>query len=540
MSAALQSETDYAFLSGGGELAGLIARHDWASTPIGPIETWPEAMKAQVSLFLRSPVAIVTLWGEHGVMLYNDAYSVFAGRRHPQLLGSNVREGWPEVADFNDNVMKVGLAGGTLAYRNTELVLNRRDGLESAWLDLDYSPLLDAQGLPTGVMAVVIDITEKFEIERALDAERQLLIRAQEAGGVGVFTVDIAANTISGSPQFFRIYGLPETGVTDPAAFERITHPDDHDVISTAERRRTGEAMVEVEYRIHRADTGEERVIARRAEYERDEAGRPIRLVGAVQDITERRATLRALEASEAQFRTMAQAIPNQIWSATPDGALNWFNDRVYDYFGAKPGELDGDGWTRSVHPEDLPRVAQAWGEALSRGRTYEAEFRIQRADGEWRWHIVRALPSSDARGEITRWLGANTDIHEQKLAETENLRDRNRMWAMTQDLLLVCDMQGAITTINPSATRMLGWSEEDMVGRSIMDFIHPDDVALSVAEVEKLGHGATTLHFENRWRAKDGSWRLMDWTAVPEGDRIHGVGRDITEQARRWKPWAS
>ena len=67
---------------------------------------------------MRSPVPIVMLWGEDGVMIYNDAYSVFAGGRHPQLLGSRVREGWPEVADFNDNVMKVGLAGGTLAYRD--------------------------------------------------------------------------------------------------------------------------------------------------------------------------------------------------------------------------------------------------------------------------------------------------------------------------------------------------------------------------------------------------------------------------------------
>ena len=65
------------------------------------------------------------LWGEEGVMLYNDAYSVFAGGRHPDLLGSNVREGWPEVADFNDNVMRVCLAGRTLHYRDQELTLNR-------------------------------------------------------------------------------------------------------------------------------------------------------------------------------------------------------------------------------------------------------------------------------------------------------------------------------------------------------------------------------------------------------------------------------
>jgi hypothetical protein len=92
---------------------------------LGPIDHWPQSLKTATALLLRSPVPIVMLWGPEGVMIYNDAYSVFAGGRHPQLLGSNVREGWPEVADFNDNVMKVGLAGGTLAYKDQELTLHR-------------------------------------------------------------------------------------------------------------------------------------------------------------------------------------------------------------------------------------------------------------------------------------------------------------------------------------------------------------------------------------------------------------------------------
>ena len=103
----------HAFLAGGGELGRLIAAFDWASTSIGPIEVWPQSLKTAVSLILRSRVPIVMLWGEDGVMIYNDGYSEFAGGRHPQLLGSKVREGWPEVADFNDHVMKVGLSGGT-------------------------------------------------------------------------------------------------------------------------------------------------------------------------------------------------------------------------------------------------------------------------------------------------------------------------------------------------------------------------------------------------------------------------------------------
>ena len=104
----------HAFLAGGGEAARIIASRDWSATSLGPVETWPQSLKTTCSLILRSPLPIVTLWGEDGIMIYNDAYSVFSGGRHPQIFGVKVREAWPEVADFNDNVMKVVLAGGTL------------------------------------------------------------------------------------------------------------------------------------------------------------------------------------------------------------------------------------------------------------------------------------------------------------------------------------------------------------------------------------------------------------------------------------------
>lgn len=123
---ARNDEDEFEFLGNGGELGRLIRNLDWASTPLGPAGEWPGCLKTATSLLLQSPVPIVMLWGKEGVMIYNDAYSIFAGRRHPQLLGSNVREGWAEVADFNDNVMKVGLAGGTLAYRDQELTLHRK------------------------------------------------------------------------------------------------------------------------------------------------------------------------------------------------------------------------------------------------------------------------------------------------------------------------------------------------------------------------------------------------------------------------------
>ncbi len=166
---------DYEFLGNGGELGALIRTHDWASTPLGPVSGWPGCLKTATSLVLQSPVPIVMLWGAEGVMIYNDAYSVFAGSRHPQLLGSNVREGWVEVADFNDNVMKVGLAGGTLAYRDQKLTLHRKGYPEQVWMNLDYSPVLDEHGKPAGVIAIVVETTDRVLADRRNAAEHERL-----------------------------------------------------------------------------------------------------------------------------------------------------------------------------------------------------------------------------------------------------------------------------------------------------------------------------------------------------------------------------
>jgi PAS domain S-box-containing protein len=163
-----------------GEAGRLIAAKNWSDTPIGPIEIWPQSLKSALALLLLSPIPIVMLWGEDGVMLYNDAYSVFAGDRHPQLLGSKVREGWPEVADFHDNVMKAGLAGGTLAYRDQEFTLYRHGHPEQVWMNLDYSPVLNETGQPAGVIGVIVEITEQVQAERRAATERERILQAFE------------------------------------------------------------------------------------------------------------------------------------------------------------------------------------------------------------------------------------------------------------------------------------------------------------------------------------------------------------------------
>lgn len=149
-----------------GEMAQRIRAFDWSTTDLGPINQWSTSLACNVQMMLASPMPMVMLWGRAGYMIYNDSYSVFAGGRHPSLLGAPVELGWPEVADFNRHVVDTCLAGGTLSFNNKDLVLLRNGQPETVWLDLYYSPVAGDNQQPAGVLAIVVDTTELVKSEQ--------------------------------------------------------------------------------------------------------------------------------------------------------------------------------------------------------------------------------------------------------------------------------------------------------------------------------------------------------------------------------------
>jgi PAS domain S-box-containing protein len=165
---------------GGGRMGDLIRSYDWDSTSVGSIATWPQSLLTAVGLMLQSPVPIVMLWGNNGIMMYNDAYSVFAGARHPKLLGTKVLEGWPEVADFNRNVMKKTSAGKTLSYKDQELTLYRNNIPEAVFMDLNYSPVFDEHGNPAGVFSIVVETTKRILAEKKEEQAENALKQEKE------------------------------------------------------------------------------------------------------------------------------------------------------------------------------------------------------------------------------------------------------------------------------------------------------------------------------------------------------------------------
>ena len=262
-------------------------------------------------------------------------------------------------------------------------------------------------------------------------------------------------------------------------------------------------------------------------------------------DALERVEAGQALAASEARFRGMIDSIDQMVWSTRPDGHHDYYNERWYAYTGVPPGSTDGEAWNGVFHPEDQPRAWAIWRHSLESGKPYRIEYRLRHHSGQYRWVLGRAQAVHDDSGHIVRWFGTCTDIQDivdarEVLARSREdmarevavqTQERDRIWQVSRDLLGVADTDGVWLSVNPAWRLVLGWEPQEIIGRSSEWLEHPDDRMATRAEISGLAAGRVTHAYENRFRAADGQYKLLEWRAVALDGKIYAVARDITEQ---------
>jgi PAS domain S-box-containing protein len=256
-----------------------------------------------------------------------------------------------------------------------------------------------------------------------------------------------------------------------------------------------------------------------------------------------------ALAIAEQRYRALVRATSSLVWVTSPDGQIvdmpEW---RAYT--GMSVEQVRGWGWLDSLHLDDRERTAAVWRHAVDTRSHYETEYRIRRGDGVFVWHRASGVPILDADGSVREWVGICLDIDQRKRAMEQQLeadtalrrlnavleqrveaeaQERARIWNVSQDMLAVADLDGKFLNLNPAWTSTLGWSEADLIGQTYEWLVHADDRNRSRAEVARLAEGNRTRQFENRFRHKDGSFRWLSWTAVPDRGRIYAVARDVT-----------
>ena len=281
-------------------------------------------------------------------------------------------------------------------------------------------------------------------------------------------------------------------------------------------------------------------------------------------DVTKDYLAATALREREAELARVQQL--GRIGGLEVDLTTGFRNRRSPEYLqihGLPPEAVDEshEDWVRRMHPEDREATEKKFRDAVAGSvRDYTAQYRIIRpSDGETRWISVKSTIERDEEGKALRLVGAHTDVTEQVMAERalrqseeryrkladqlaelnatlaqrveEKTRERDRIWNVSQDLLVVTDRDGVWQTVNPAWTKTLGWSEAELLNRTSEWLEHPDDNEITRAQVKKLGAGQATTRFESRFRHKDGSYRWLSWTGVSDKDRNYAVARDVTAE---------
>jgi PAS domain S-box-containing protein len=434
-------------------MAARVAAHDWAATPLGARERWPQSLELIVSTILASQFPMAVRWGPDFVLIYNDGYLPILGEKHPWALGLPFREAWPEVQAQLGPLHERLLSGKRESFFSEDLLLRiQRRGVdfEDAYFTVSYSPIPD-DTVPSGIGGVLItavETTKRVAAERSLREREAELARVQEigqVGGVEVFLTDGFKNRRS--PEYLKIHGLPPEAVNETHEdWVRRIHPEDRGKNEQAFIRAVRDDVREyrAEYRIIRPSDGQVRWIQVRSEIERDGEGHPLRLVGAHIDITDRkRAELALQQLNETLEQQVAERTRerDRLWRVSEDfiGVAD-FSDR---WVNVNPAATAILGWSRDEflsmpistlwHPEDTGTTLSHRGQLIEGGRTVRFQNRYRHKDGSYRWLSWSSTAEQGLIYALGRDVTAERAAAEALRRAEEQLRQAQKMEAVGQ-----------------------------------------------------------------------------------------------------------
>ncbi|WP_338663241.1 PAS domain S-box protein [Pararoseomonas sp. SCSIO 73927] len=426
----------------------------------------------------------------------------------------------------------------------------RRDG-SRFWASGEVMPLRDEAGGHVGFVKVLRDRTGHRRNMEALEAVNERYRLAARATNDAIWDWDLLRNEVGWNEALGSAFGWqPEQVEPTGEWWIGNIHPEDrarvsdgiHAVIDGAGAGWTAE------YRFRRAD-GSYAEVLDRGYVTRDESGAPRRMIGAMLDLTPRAQAERARREAEERLRMATAAARIGIFDfRVQEGVLTW-DDRCRELFGLPPGapvSYEGS-FLAGLHPEDRARAEAAVQRALDPAGTghFEAEYRtVGITDGLERW-VSASGETSFRDGAPLRLIGTVLDISARKRAEealqrlnatleqqvAERTADRNRLWQLSADIVMVTRLDGTLTAVNPALTAMLGWAEGELVGRSFLSLVHPEEEARAREGLAGPLAGGAPWRGDLRLRDRAGRYRWIAWAAVPGEGLVNAVGRDVTAE---------
>ncbi len=481
----LDTEPEQAF----DDVVQLIARI--CETPIAVvnlIDADRQWFKAEEGLGVRE-TPLATSFCAHALLL-EDGMQVPDATTDARFSCNPLVTGEPHLRFYAGQLLKTqeGLPLGTLCVLDTE---PRPEGLTE----------VQAMALKTLAGQVMMQLELRRTLSQRAKSEETTRRALAASNYIGAWDWDVPADRIIADERFANMYGVEPRLATQGmplSAFLHNVHPDDAVRVETeiADVMKAGGAYLS-EYRILHTDSGERWIQARGHVYLNDE-GAAVRFAGIASDVTVRRRqdahladAVLLLADSEARFRSLADAMPQMVWSSPPDGQPDYYNARWYAFTGTTPGSSEGQGWDNVVHKDDRRRGQALWEQALLSGEPYEVEYRLKHNAGGYRWALARAEAARNEAGEVTRWFGSCTDIDHLKRLEHERELVSQELSHRIKNIFAVVSALVALSARQHPEARGFAMSLRTRINALARahEFVRPH------TETSQTTVGVTTLH---------------------------------------------
>ncbi|HLY61477.1 MAG TPA: PAS domain S-box protein [Terriglobia bacterium] len=436
------------------------------------------------------------------------------------------------AAEYRANDLKVLREGVSMEF---EEVADLKDGPHTSIVH--KFPLFDTHGNIYATGGVATDITERKRAEEALRKSEERWRSVFENSAIGVALTDLNGQFLATNPVYQKMVGYTEEELQGQT-FLDITHEDYREanwtLIDELLEEKRLQFQIEKQYR--RKD-GSSIWVRKTVSLVPGSESVPRFIMVLSEDITERKRAEKALRKSREHLRLVIDTVPALIYTALPDGGLDFLNQRWLNYVGLSLEDLSGWKWMTVIHPEDVAALVEKWRAVLATGEPFEHEARVRRADGEYRRMFLRKVPLHDERGTVVKWYGSGVDIEDRKRAE-DDLRGQKEILQKIFDnvpaMIGFVGQDGKIKLANRDWERTLGWTLEEVLGQDLDVFaeLYPDPKYRQ--EVMEFVFRSNAQFADFRTRVRDGRMIDTSWANVhlADGTTI-GIGRDITERKR-------
>lgn len=407
-----------------GEIFGTIGVAIEVTELVNAKHALLESERKFKNLVMQSPIPMTVFKGKkHSIELANEAMiNNIWRKKEKDVLGKELLEVFPELIEQKfiallDEVLETGTP-----YKEKEALayVMGDNGMRKFYVDIDYSPLIGKDNIIEGLIVTAVDVTEKVTSLKKIEEAETRLRLATEAAEMATFELDLTHRNIIYASRLAEIFGHARNANLTHEEMREQIHPDDITPIvlkAFQEAFKTGIYFYEARLI---TPANEIKWIRTHGKIYYDDEGNPRKLIGVVRDVTDDKINQQILLESEQKFRLLADSMPQQIWIADAKGTLNYFNKAVFKYTGSDLEELLDTGWLDIIHPEDRDENMRLWTESVKTGKDFILEHRFRRHDGSYHWILSKATPQRDEHGTIQRWVGASTDIQEQKMFSQE------------------------------------------------------------------------------------------------------------------------